>query len=504
VTRSSASDQPLSLDALLALVAAGVLARVLLAGLAEPWTDELYFAVTASHVPGELSIYASELGSTIRSLDASPVLERMPYLSTEAHPPLALLCQAPVHHAAPLVVLRLPSLFFSVATLAIAVAWVGWRWGRPAALAAALLLATAPPLLLHGTEVRPYSGAIFFGLVTSILACGPRDDRRWAGWRYALYGVLAALGMWTHYYVGALLPAHAVGALACWRRSAADRRHARGILLGLLLAGLLFALWAPVPLARARSFAAVGDAAPLEATDLLLLPFEALGACGIAGAAIALCAMVAGTVALARRAPRDALVLGLALPAALALALVAPHVHAPAGKHLAAAAAPALLLAAAAVTRARRWAQVVTWTLLGVLVLASARAVVVPREPWRQAWLAASLALQPGDVVAFSPPHAKLGFQRQASLAGVELLPADDTVRALQGWSLSPLGMPGLTDTEQSTHWILAADVPRETPQLLRVNLFGPHALELPAQPPEELLRGLEGSILLELGSVAR
>ncbi len=110
--------------------------------------------------------------------------------------------------------------------------------GRPAARAAALLVAVNPMLVWYSQEARPYSLLALAGAVSLLAAA--RADRTGRRADVVLWGVAAAAAVAVHYYALFLVAAEAVALLA--RR----RIPARLLLLAAVPVGVVLAALAPV------------------------------------------------------------------------------------------------------------------------------------------------------------------------------------------------------------------------------------------------------------------
>ena len=147
--------------------------------------------------------------------------------SADSHPPLDYLLRWPFAAAgASDFLVRVPSLVFSIAALAL---FARWMAGRGAAgMVATALFAVSPFLILHGAEARMYALLQLLGVAGAMLAeARLRVPARWQCW--------AAL---------------ALVAVACFDHVS-----------GLLLAGGLFAA---VGFARARQHGSGGSPSPVE------------------------------------------------------------------------------------------------------------------------------------------------------------------------------------------------------------------------------------------------
>jgi len=124
-----------------------------------------------------------------------PLRELFPFLrSSDTHPPLDYLIRRPVAGTGSELLLRLPSVTFSIALLLL-LAW--WLRGRgPFGALTVIVASVLPFLVLHGREARMYSGVMFFGLVASVASERWLErPRRGAVVIVAAAGVLALLSL---------------------------------------------------------------------------------------------------------------------------------------------------------------------------------------------------------------------------------------------------------------------------------------------------------------------
>ena len=164
----------------------------------------------------------------------------------------------------------------------------------------ALWLAAASSFWIHvAQDGRAYSLLLLISLGSTLAALELSERPRarlWAG-----YAILAAAGLWTHYYYAILLAGH-----AAWLARSKDRR---GWLLAHAAAALAFAPWLPFLAAQARAHA--GDAVlgealtPLRVLDLLGTTFFDVTFLGLALPAWTGVAVGAGFLAAAVSAARS-------------------------------------------------------------------------------------------------------------------------------------------------------------------------------------------------------
>lgn len=118
--------------------------------------------------------------------------------------------------------LRVLPAVFGAGTVAVSGWWLAWRWGAPAAIVGAAVLATNPAFAGASRTVRGYSLLAFLAVVSTLLMMRlvAGDERRWTGVAYVL---VTAAGLAAHFYMGLVLVAHIAyvlsrgGAVAQWR-----------------------------------------------------------------------------------------------------------------------------------------------------------------------------------------------------------------------------------------------------------------------------------------------
>ncbi len=139
--------------------------------------------------------------------------------------------------------LRLPAAIWGI----LAVYWLfrlGRRFGGDGiGLIAAFLLAVSPLPIRYAQELRFYSLFLLLTFVlTDVLAIASQSHRRTP---WVLYGLLAALGLYTHYFVALLLLFHGVWLAAQWQQALGgrgDQVQSRANLLKFTLSALLASL----------------------------------------------------------------------------------------------------------------------------------------------------------------------------------------------------------------------------------------------------------------------
>ncbi|MBR0134157.1 glycosyltransferase family 39 protein [Candidatus Saccharibacteria bacterium] len=102
--------------------------------------------------------------------------------------------------------LRMMSVFFAAIGIVLAFRLLRRWFGDKTAGFATIFLAISPFLIRYGQEMRMY-GLVFAIIMGATLALDValKDKKKWA---WALYAVLVALGMWTHYFTAMAWIAH--------------------------------------------------------------------------------------------------------------------------------------------------------------------------------------------------------------------------------------------------------------------------------------------------------
>lgn len=104
--------------------------------------------------------------------------------------------------------LRFMSVFFAAIGIILAYRLLRRWFGDKTAGFATIFLAISPFLIRYGQEMRMY-GLVFAIIMGATLALDValKDKKKWA---WALYAVLVALGMWTHYFTAMAWLAHVI------------------------------------------------------------------------------------------------------------------------------------------------------------------------------------------------------------------------------------------------------------------------------------------------------
>ncbi|MDB5162616.1 MAG: rane protein of unknown function [Candidatus Saccharibacteria bacterium] len=121
--------------------------------------------------------------------------------------------------------LRSMSVFFAAATIVVSFFLARRLFGRKVALVSLLFLILSPMLVRYSDEARMYTMAAFIIVSATyvLVKAVESKQRRW----WVFYGVLVALGMWTHYFTALAWLSHwAWRAWVTYRKGATSRQWA--------------------------------------------------------------------------------------------------------------------------------------------------------------------------------------------------------------------------------------------------------------------------------------
>jgi mannosyltransferase len=226
---------------------------------------------------------------------------------TEKTPPLGfLLGWLFTHGRNPTVLVRLPSLMASVATVPLLYLLGQRTLGRAAGLVAAAWFALSPFAIFYGSEARAYALVTALVVLSTLALLSALEERRLRWW--ALYALAVAAALYTHYISALVLLPQAAWALWTNRDSAREQLLAAGAVVLVLLP------WLPSFLAQARHSGAearrLAMLAPLTFKSFVTTTVKALTGHPFAGLGTvpgkaALAVMAAALVALAVAAVSD-------------------------------------------------------------------------------------------------------------------------------------------------------------------------------------------------------
>ena len=108
--------------------------------------------------------------------------------------------------------LRSLSVIFYGASIVVAGGFIKKYFSARTAVYVLLTLLLTPLLMRYGFEIRMYAMASLIGVVATAMLVRAHSSKRWTDW--LIYGALAALGMYTLYYLALLWLAHLVWLVA--------------------------------------------------------------------------------------------------------------------------------------------------------------------------------------------------------------------------------------------------------------------------------------------------
>lgn len=176
------------------------------------------YVVLVTMTMGKWSIWFDEAFSAYL-IRFNPI-EIIKYTAADMHPPLyyLLLKTWSLVFGVSDVALRSMSATLIALTIVVMYCFVRRYFGLRAAIVAGLLVAAAPLLTRYGQEMRMYGLVALITTTASwMLYSATLAPRRW---KWVMYGVLVALGLWTHYFTVVVWVAHWI-----WRGLQIDRSH---------------------------------------------------------------------------------------------------------------------------------------------------------------------------------------------------------------------------------------------------------------------------------------
>jgi len=220
--------------------------------------------------------------------------------------------------------MRFMSVFFGAVAIIFAWQWLKRRFGIKPALLATLFMAVSPMLIRYGQEMRMYTmaAAIIFGSTYVLqLAIDTKKLKYWI-----VYGVLIALGMWTHYFVALILLAHLAYLVYIYRK----KIFQKNIVISYALAVILYLPWLPAFLSQADEVQKgfwIGAPSLITITDYFAMTTLYRDSAGVSGWLLVLSLVIfGGLVFLGRKLDKKSLLLKLMafLPPVLLLLVSLP------------------------------------------------------------------------------------------------------------------------------------------------------------------------------------
>ena len=186
--------------------------------------------------------------------------------------------------------MRFMSVFFGAIAIVFAWQWLKRTFGTKPALIATLLMTLSPMLIRYGQEMRMYTMAvaIIFGATYVLqLAIDTKKRRYWI-----IYGILMALGMWTHYFVALIWLAHLAYLIYVYRK----KIFQKNIIISYALAVVLYLPWIPSFLSQTSTVQQgfwIGAPSIATVTDYFTNSFLYLNSADIAGWLLILTVVIA-------------------------------------------------------------------------------------------------------------------------------------------------------------------------------------------------------------------
>jgi uncharacterized membrane protein len=173
------------------------------------------------------------------------------YTATDVHPPLyywVVKAWTSVWGTSELA-FRSLSMVFGITAIGVGFILIRKLFGKRAAVLGAWLMALSPMLIRYGEEARMYTmvAVIVFAATYVLVRATETNARKYWVW----YGVLIALGMWTHYFAALAWLAHWVWRILVLRIDGArgkelrKRFFSKQWIFAHVLAVGIFAIWAP-------------------------------------------------------------------------------------------------------------------------------------------------------------------------------------------------------------------------------------------------------------------
>lgn len=135
--------------------------------------------------------------------------------------------------------MRFMSVFFGAIAIIFAWQWLKRSFGVKAATVATGLMSLSPMLIRYGQEMRMYTMAaaiIFAATYVLQLAIDTKQRKYWV-----VYGLLMALGMWTHYFTALIFLAHLVYLIYTYRK----KIFQKNIITSYVVALVAYLPWLP-------------------------------------------------------------------------------------------------------------------------------------------------------------------------------------------------------------------------------------------------------------------
>jgi len=164
------------------------------------------------------------------------------------------------------VVVRLPSVFFGLGSIALACGIARRRFGAETALGVGLWLSFSPAHVWYSQEGTPYAMALC--LTLAAVAAGDRIADEPSVGRLTVFVGLLGAAVLTHYFVAAFLGSFAIAAL--WQRNPARWRW----LTAVAVVGAFLAWWYLIKIAAGGLQMGQGFLRPFDGFEAWMLPFQ--------------------------------------------------------------------------------------------------------------------------------------------------------------------------------------------------------------------------------------
>lgn len=171
------------------------------------------------------------------------------FTSNDVHPPLYYFLLKTWAHffGFNIISMRLLSTMLGAGAILFAFKWLKYKYGAKAAFIGSLALATSPFIVRYGQEMRMYTLVLFIFFAATYFMQVAIDSKKKLYW--VIYGILIALGMWTHYFMALAWCAQLVYILSIYKLGFFKKK----VFLTYILAVLLFAPWVPSLLSQFHS-----------------------------------------------------------------------------------------------------------------------------------------------------------------------------------------------------------------------------------------------------------
>ena len=143
--------------------------------------------------------------------------------------------------------MRSLSTIFGAITILFVFLWVKYKYGKRAAIVSSFLLSISPIFVRYGEEMRMYTlvTAILFAATYFMQLGIDTKQKKW----WVVYGVLVALGMWTHYFMALAWFAHLIYLLWIYGKKFWTKK----VFLCYVLAIVLYLPWLPSLLSQVHT-----------------------------------------------------------------------------------------------------------------------------------------------------------------------------------------------------------------------------------------------------------